>query len=391
MFFLLCLPAAAVADGTEGTAGTEGSGLPGNIHLGQLQIHPYLSETETFNDNIYATPNDTKSDMITTTNPGIKLMMPFSTHEVDAEYQAVFKNYADYSAEDTVDQYASVKGKFKFADLYGLNISDNYENGHIPRAESAVGEIEGYDKNAAALSASYIFADRFQVQTGYTQTNWNYSLDYDKYRNRDEELISTYLYYRFLPKTSAFIEYDFNNIIYEQKLDGLDNLVQTPFLGVKWEFSDRTNGTVKVGFLHKEFEASDKSNVDTWSASVDVHHAFTETSSIQVKGLRDVNESNFNGTSYFITTGAFAEYTLKLFYKLSALARFSYGEDDYSNAVAPYPDRHDQTTLAGVGLGYQMKDWLAFVLNYNHLVRDSNIDTWNLTDNTISLTVKFAL
>ena len=377
LFILVCLPAPAVS--------------AGNIHVGSLEIHPFVSLTETYDDNIFAAATDTREDWITTTTPGIKLLMPFRMHSFAAEYKAVINNYADYSSEDTTDHHAGVLADFKFGSLIGLKLRDAYVKGHEMRASSAAGEIEKYDKNAASAALSYQFADRFKVEAGYTRTDWDFTRNDNQYRNRQEDLIAAYLYYRFLPKTSAFIEYDFKNVDFEQKLNGLDNKVHSPLLGLTWEISESTKGTVKGGYLQKDFEASGMDGIDTWTASADLNHAFSDYSSLKIVGLRDVNESNAEGARYFVTTGAFAEYTHKLAYKVSAVARGSYGVDDYSNAIGTDPGRHDRTILGGVGLKYQMRDWLEFALNYNHIDRDSNIDIRDLIDNTYSLTVIFAL
>ena len=346
---------------------------------------------ETFNDNVFATATDPNYDWITTTTPGIKLLMPFRRHSFAAEYKAAINNYANYTSENTTDQFASAMADFKFGGQLGWKLGDAYTQGHETAASAASGQIEEYDKNVASTALSYVFADRFKAEVAYSWTSWEFSLLDNQFRNRHEDLIATYLYYRFLPKTSAFIEYDFKNVIFEQKADGLDNQVNSPLLGLTWEITANTKGTVKAGYLHKAYEASGQSNIDTWSASADLNHAFSDYSSLKVVGLRDVNEANIQGTSYFVTTGAFAEYTHKLAYKLSAIARSSYGTDDYSNAAGTNPDRQDKTFLGGVGLKYQMRDWLDFTLNYNYLDRNSNIDASDLINNTTSLSVNFAM
>lgn len=376
-FFLLCLPARAISEG--------------NIHIGQLEIHPMVSVVETYDDNIYATANDTKSDWITMMTPGLKLVMPFSTHKITADYRVPISNYANYTSENTTDQFGNIMGDFKFGSLLGLKLSDVYANAHEPRASTYYGDIEKYEMNAASAGMTYQFADRFKAQIDYTHTNWDYSLDYNQFRNRYEDLIATYLYYRFLPKTSAFIEYDFKNVIYKEKTDGLDNNVNSPLVGVTWEMTENTKGTVRVGYLNKNYETSENENINTWTGSADVAHAFSEYSSVKIVALRDVKETNALGAYYYVTTGAYAEYTHKLTYKISALARLSYGVDDYSNAVGNNPVEHDNTLLCGLGLKYQMRDWLEFALNYNRINRDSNIETRDLLDNTISLAVNFAM
>jgi hypothetical protein len=108
--------------------------------------------------------------------------------------------------------------------------------------------------------------------------------------------------------------------------------------------------------------------------------------------MRDINESSALGTRYYVTTGAYAEYTHKFIYNLSGVARASYGVDDYSDAIAPDTvARNDKTFLGGVGLRYQMRDWLEFALDYNYRDRSSNLPVNDLKQNTYSVTVNFAL
>ena len=377
VIFLICLPVPAFS--------------AGNIHIKELEIHPYLSVTEMYDDNVYATSSNPKGDWITAITPGVKLMMPYRTHLFTAEYRASSLNYSDHSSENVTDQHAAALADFKFASLYGLKLGDTYDQGHEPRSSSGTGEIVKYDKNAAKAELSYVFADRFKTQVGFTRTNWDFSRD-NAFRTRSEDLIAASLFYRFMPKTSAFFEYDFTNIDYDLKTDGLDNQVQKPLVGLTWEISEFTKGTAKGGYLFKNYDAQSKNDIDTWTASLELDQVITDSSSIKVVGLRDVNEGNVQGTTYFITTGVNAEYTYKLTYKVSAVVRGSYGLDDYQNAPgSTSTDRNDTTWMGGVGLKYQMRDWLEFALNYNHVDRSSNISYFDLKDNTTSLTVNFAL
>jgi hypothetical protein len=362
----------------------------GNLHLGALEIHPYVSVKETYSDNIFAVAKDTTSDWITTITPGIKLALPYRQHLFTAEYNAVIDRYSSYSSENTTDHNAKVLADFKIGSLFGLKLSDTYTKGHEPRASSTSGQIEKFEKNAAAVTATYQLADRSKIQMDYTRTKWNFMVS--DYRSRNEDLVAAYFYYRFLPKTSAFVEYDWKNVVFDQTVNGLDNRVHSGFLGLTWEMTASTKGTVKAGYLQKRFDAANKENFGTWGASADINHAFSDYSLLKIIALREVNETNLLGTSYFVTTGAYAEYTHKLTYKLSAVARASYGVDDYSNAIGTDTvARNDKTFLGGVGLKYQMQDWLEFVLGYDYRNRNSNLPVNDLRLNTYSLTANFAL
>lgn len=376
LLFVMCLPAPAFS--------------AGNLHYGALEIHPFVALKETYNDNIFAVPNNTTGDWITTINPGIKLALPYRRHLFTAEYNAVINAYSKYSSEDTTDHNAKVLADFKLGSLFGLTLSDTYTKGHEPRVSSTSGEIEKFERNASSVTATYQLADRSKIQMDYTRTKWNFMLS--DYRSRNEDLVSTYFYYRFMPKTSAFVEYDWKNVGYDQKVNGLDSMVNSGFLGLAWEMSASTRGTVKGGYMYKKYNAADQEDYGTWGASADISHAFSDYSLLKIIALREVNESSALGTRYFVTTGAYAEYIHKLTYKISAVARTSYGVDDYSNAIAPDTEsRYDKTFLAGVGLKYQMRDWLEFALDYNYQNRNSNLPVNDLTQNTYMLTANFAL
>jgi len=376
IILVMCLPATAFS--------------AGNLHIGALEIHPFVSVKETYNDNVFAVANNTTGDWVNTITPGIRLALPYRRHLFTAEYNAVINTYSKYGSEDTTDHNAKVLADFKIGSLFGVTFSDTYAKGHEPRDSSTSGQIEKFEKNAPSVTATYQLADRSKIQMDYTRTSWNFMLS--EYRSRDEDLVSTYFYYRFMPKTSAFVEYDWKNVAYDEKVNGLDSRVHSGFLGLTWEMSASTRGTVKGGYMQKKFDAANKEDYGTWGASADISHAFSDYASLKVIAMREVNESSALGTRYFVTTGAYAEYTHKLTYKISAVARASYGVDDYSDAIAPDTvARSDKTLLGGVGLKYQMRDWLEFVLDYNYRDRNSNIPVNDLSQNAYSLTINFAL
>ena len=376
LFFLMCLPEQAMA--------------AGNLHYGALEIHPYVLLKETYSDNIFATPTNTESDWMTTITPGIKLLLPFRMHQFALEYNAVINRYKDFASENTTDHNASAKADFKLGSFFGLKLSDAYSKGHEPRDSSQTGIIEKYETNAASISGSYQLAGRSKVQLDYTRTTWNFTTS--TFRSRDEDLVAAYLFYRFLPKTSAFVEYDYNKVGYDEQTNGLDNKANSLFLGLAWDITANTKGKVKVGYNQKDYSAPGVSGISTWGTSIDIDHAFSDYTSMKVVGQRVINEAGLLGTSYFVTTGAFAEVTHKLTYKISGVARASYGVDDFSNAIAPDTTvRRDRTMLGGVGLKYQFRDWLEFTLDYNYRDRNSNIDFYDVTVNTYSLAINFAL
>jgi len=363
------------------------AGAVGNIHIGQLKINPFLSLSETLSDNIYSTvastvpSKDAKKDSITTTTPGLRLSLPIGIHKTEMEYYSVLTRYRTYQGEDTTDQHAYGAVDLNFGSLASLKLSDRYAKSHEPRGTSSTGFIEVFQNNTALASATYKLGNLSKVQIDYASTIWRF--DTSEFRDRAEGLVSGYFYYRFLPMTSAFIEYDRQIVAYSQNTPGLDNTADSVHLGLTWEISARSKGTIKGGTIKKDFKSPDKPDLKNWTYSADVRHELTANTSIQVAGQRTVYETTLTGNRYVITTGVFTELTHRFFRKLFGVVRGSYGQDRFSDAISPSSTiRADDTTMGGAGIKYQPKDWLGFALDYSSRSRRSNLPENDYVEHT---------
>lgn len=366
------------------------AGAEGNIHVGQLKINPYVSVNEEYSDNVFYTSSEERNDAITTTTPGVKLQYPFRMHQADLEYYSVLTRYHRYTSENTTDDHTKGNVNLKFGSLVSLNLSDTNVTGHEPRSASSTGFIERYKTNTAAASAIYQLTDLSKIQVDYAKSLWRFQTS--GFRNRDEELVSGYFYYRLLSKTSAFIEYDRKNVVFSQSTPDLDNTADSILAGITWEITARSKGTVKVGTIKKNFTSDAQGDFRGWVGYADVHHDFTDNTSIMLNGQRTVNETNLPGNRYFITTGAYAELTHRFLRRLSGVVRGSYGQDEYSDPVPPDTTvRIDRTLLEGFGLKYAMKDWLEFAVDYNRRERRSNLPVNDYNEHSYIATANIAL
>jgi len=345
----------------------------GNIRIGQMEIHPYLSLQEIWSDNIYSTSTLQKSDSITATTPGIKVLWPFRVHRLEAEYYAVDRRYNTYRGENTTDHHAKGLLGLQFGSYFSLAAGGAYDKGHEPRSSSATGFIEIFRTNTATASAIYQLTDRSKVQVDYIAKSWNFMTT--NFRDRDENTVSGYIYYRFLPKTSAFIEYEQMAVNYILSTTPLDNTQGSVLLGLTWAFDGRSKGTIKYGRTSKDYKDASVKDFSEPRWSIDINHKFSERTSLVVIGAHQVNETSLYGTAYFITNGVYGELKHGFMSKFSLLLRGASGTDRYSNAVAPETVvREDKTKMMGAGLRYTMKDWLEFGADYNKRNRDSNIN-----------------
>ena len=368
-------------------AGT--AGAVGNIHFGLLEVHPFLSLKEEFSDNIYFTSTDEKSDSILVTNPGIRMQLPIRMHRLLAEYWAIDRRYDTYKGEDTTDHHAKGLLDLKSGSRFILTASGAFDKGHEPRSSSASGFIEVFRTNIGYGSATYQLAGRSKIQVEYTQTSWNYLTS--DFRDRDEGLTTGCFYYRFLPRTSVFVEYDHKVVNYTDTTSVLDNIENSSLIGLQWEVTAKSRGTIRAGWTTKDYKDSTVKDFSgpRWSLSID--HKFSEESSVALTGRRQVNEANAVGVANYTTTGLDGEFSFRFLSKTAFLLRGSYSKDVYSNAVPPETvAREDTYTLAGVGLKYFMKDWINLGADYNKRDRNSNFDVNDYKENQYVLSVNMS-
>lgn len=357
------------------------------IILGPVLAHPYLTVRESYSDNIYLTPDNEKNDFITTVMPGLQLQMPFGRNSFSVGANASINRYARHSSENTDDWGANAAGDLNFGSRVNLKIADNYIAGHEARNQSATTAVEKFKNNLASGSLTYVLADVSKLQLDYANSYWNYKNS--DFRDRDENQLSLYFYYRILPKTSVFGEYEYKNVDFTHSGNSLDNTVHSGMLGLTWELSSRSKGTVKGGVLYKDFVNTSNGNFSTFTASADIAHHFSDFDSIKVVGARGVNETSLQGTRYSVSTGISGEYTHRFLDRLASTLKGSYSKENFSDiAIGETELRKDSVAQLGASMQYSFRSWLSSSLDYYWRNKDSNINYYDSTENNISVTLK---
>ena len=365
------------------------SAEPGFLRLGPVAIHPYLSLSEAHSDNVFFTTTGKESDFITSLAPGLYLELPLGADTLSFNANMIYTGYAKYSSQDTTDYSFSEKGNFELGTSLNLKLSDTYMHSHEGAGSSATGVTEEFNNNAAIASLTYLLADVSKVRLDYSLNSWTY--EEESFRSRDEDLVSAYIYYQIMPKTSLFLEYAFKDERFYVKSNGLDNEVQSGFLGFAWEPSAKSKVIIKGGYLDKSFDQSSNGSINTWTGSVDANYYFSDSTSLKLLASRDVDESALLGTTYYIETGFTGELTQKFLERLLGVVRGSYWDDKYSNSLAGETEaRKDKTALVGLGIRYFWLRWLESDLDYNHTNKISNISGANYTENREILSLKAA-
>ena len=74
----------------------------GNLRLGPVRIHPFLSVGEMYDSNVFLQPTDTQYDFITVISPGFILNLPAGRHQLTVGYRNDILEYARFPQESNV-------------------------------------------------------------------------------------------------------------------------------------------------------------------------------------------------------------------------------------------------------------------------------------------------
>ncbi len=350
------------------------------IKVGPFEVSPLLAVTERYSDNVFATKDNAQGDFSTVISPEIRLTFPRvkRKYQLELGYRADIEKFNRFTSEDAVSH--TVDGKFGIIFPMGLelHVDDKFRRSHDLRGETLDTELDFYRDNLFHSSAAYAFGDRYKVQLDYSNYALTYDADRNNFRNFMANSFAGYAYYRVMPKTSVFVEYEY--VIVEFDESPALNSKEHHFLGgVTWDITGKTQGTVKVGYGLKDFNDSSIGGFSGLILEASIRHNLTSRDSVSIRISRATHETDLLGDDFIVSTSASAEYTRRLTGKISGKAGIEYFRDVYSGLIP----KTDNMWRASAGLSYQFKKWLLTEAGYSYTIRNSTIDAFDYSNNAV--------
>lgn len=220
-------------------------------------ITPTLNASIGYDDNITTTPSNELSANVYKLAPELKAKTEFgdfvgldlNTKAEKGVYSGQsFNNYYDYS-------FGTGLG-FRLSSKQSLALNYDFSRSHDPAGSPtavAVNAIEKYRTNSGTLA--YKFGNKDSVarlEFAVSGEGKRYKEQASSGKNFDSEKIDATVFVGVAPRTEVFVqaiagEYDFITV------NALDNDDTQAYLGVKWEATAKTTGSVKIGKQEKDY------------------------------------------------------------------------------------------------------------------------------------------
>jgi hypothetical protein len=377
------------------------------------QIHPYISVSGEYNDNINQTSNNRINDFITTILPGIKFSNMDAKSGIDLDVSAGLVFYDKNPNLNYISGNGSLSAKYMTSEHVNFYLQESYLRSDNPREQeyltpaadnkyvlSTITKRSVYSRNVVAPTVEYQFGQESRIGVNYR--NNIYQTEASVSENSIENYINPFITYWFDKRNGIHLEYAYTNGDFEaspdlngqkvtarymnrlnQKatafvegaytnqsfaLSSMDYNIYEPSVGLTYIFTSTLTASAQIGYYWMEYLNQDpKFNGLTFK--VDLANTDNRTMyvlSIQGGYTEDYFTSqNLGFEKYYRATGSI---------KHNLEKRFSVGCSGSIERVEYVgQERIDTIWSVGPSASYQLLKWLSLSLEISHNANQSNV------------------
>lgn len=359
-------------------------------------FYPHYTQTEMFDDNIFAVSGAGKSDLISIFSPAFQVRSDWNQHaasfgargDIGKYMISPSENYDDWAVfgDGRVDitREAGLVGAITFAHRHEDRGSPDNVNGKNPTTFYALEPSIG----------GYWQLNRISIRTEAGLTRYDYNdvatstgfiIDQDD-RDRTEYTGGARVGYEIVPNYEAFFRGTYNQRVYNQKVDN-DGFNRGSHgweadVGTALDLTGVMFGNVFGGWREQYYKDPNFSTVRGPAFGADLTWNVTRLTTLKALVERRTEETTLIGSSGYnsMNFGASVDHELQRNIILSASG--SYQQNDYKGI-----DRTDKLYRANAGGKYLLNRYAAIGLEYNFLDRSSNVPGEGFTINQVLLTL----
>ena len=219
--------------------------------------------------------------------------------------------------------------------------------------------LYNYQDNLFNVITTYITrSEKLKFELNYSNYDLNYKDRIISNRDRNDNSIGISVFYKAWSKTSLFAEYNYSDINFDTN-STYDSIENRYYGGVTWDVTAKTRGTIKLGYINKDFDDNSVKDLDAYSIEIQTYINLTPKRSLQINGYRKFHESDFGAASSFLSTGIDISLMQAFTDKWTGTLNGLYAQNDYNGV-----DRDDDLFGIGPALRFEPKEWLIFDLGY---------------------------
>jgi len=363
-------------------------------------FRPFLVIMESYDDNIYLSNDDEKSDWITTVSPGFIIKPDLATHKLVFDYRADLEFFDKYDGEDTDNHTTNLELDFLLNKLtfeidnmfhYFSDRSGSEDVTRVPRTQDYVRARTTFDLNKLDLSLSYYYRHEEYRSDDAIGNFKGQALTYDDL-DRDEHQGEIETAFKLWPKTSLLLSGDYGTIEHKTGKKS-DSDYFDALIGLRGEPTAKCMVEGRVGYRKQDYDDYDD-DFDGVIFNGSLIENFSPRDTIRIDFLRRTEDTIYKDNAYykntFVGVGYKHGFTDRVFGNINGYYQWNrYPSETIEDAETA--KREDDLWSTSAGLNYEFPKGFTVNLIYEYRVRDSNFAKYDYKDNRVSigLTVSF--
>lgn len=370
--------------------------LPVGIRAGGFLLSPGIGITTTYDDNIFRTPNNEQSDVITNISPAFAAQSNWSRHSIFFGVEGDIGLYADNTDENFEDYAMILSGQYDFTE-------DTYLIAAISRAKRHISRGALFDPNATAPSEYEVDRQqlRFVRELGRLQLELNAQnedvelsdinatgVPITSFTTRDGQKLGGELRYEYMPDNALFTGITFDKANYtitggaRRDADGYDAQG-----GWRFDNNRSLSGSIYATHINRDYSAGLGGTQKTYPG-FNINWDLTGLTTLNVRLDTSFNETTVAGAAGIIRTTRRAVLAHQLTNRLRLEASGGKNDFEFVGGLGAI-NRTTDVRYAGGGFFFRINQHTGLRGRYEFQKRDSQVATDRYTDNRASLSLTY--
>jgi len=369
------------------------------MKFGRFTLEPRLSVNIQQDDNLLKAVDNEIDAILTEYVPSLGAIYDGVLFDADISYKYFSGSYDDSSQDDYDDHQLNAEIGYQLTrrnrvDLFGY-VFKEHENRSIGDLDFDANSVPNeYDENQYGLKYTFgrdkakgkieLFAEFLDREYTNNEVQTN---DED----REERLVGSAFYLKVSPRSSLFVEYTKENSDYlsdpSTGLGSLDSTTDQYSAGFKWKLAAKTTGQIKLGYINREFDSSQREDFSGFSWDIRGDWKSTSQSLIRFTTAREDKDSDDGADGGYIDQQYYSiAWEKKWGNKFTSTLSMSLTEKEYIDYDTTLNEGRDDSLFNyGFRFDYAVFRWLDVGLSAEYDDSDSNVDDFDYERERITL------
>ena len=339
-------------------------------------------------DNIFQNAANEQSSRISMLTPSLLMRLEPSGKRLELGYGGEYAWYRDFSNDDYDDHALEAGAYLLLGRRSGLDFVASYEGEHENRG---TGLTQGFDFASGELPEEPDQYTNEQLLTRYTYgitgtravlafeaSTQEQGYDNNLERTRQFDKDSTYgqatFGVRVRPNTSLQLSLRSTDIAYPHPPasgERLDSREHRYLVGVQWEATAKTTGSVRIGQVDKDYDDPSRPNFSGPNWDVAIRWSPRTYSHIDLGTERRPQETTTTSANVQDTQAYSIRWSHEWNDRVESRVSASTQDEEF---VGDTENRQQELQQYGVALRYEMRSWLSWEVGLEVNSRDSNVE-----------------